>query len=65
MAEKWIPLPGSDARPINVEVAETDGDGCVTRYRVWPAGYPEPPGNPVKWSPETLRRTWKPESEGE
>jgi hypothetical protein len=56
---RWRPLPGTvKPRAINTRLDHVDGEGRRI-YRVWPAGLPEPPGNPVKISEETLRQTYE------
>ena len=64
MAKKWIALDGDPDASLSVTPDETDDDGNVLRYRVWPADQPEPPGNPFKFTPEALRVAYKPEDEG-
>ena len=43
---------------IDTRYDYTDDQGRAM-YRVWVAGRPEPPGNPVKWSEQTLRQSFE------
>jgi len=63
-ATKWVPVRGQ-GRSVNVELELVNEDGkTVPWYRFWHADCPEPPGNPMKIKPETLRRIgYKPEDE--
>ncbi len=44
---------------IDTRVDYVDAETGETYYRVWPAGLPEPAGNPVKWSESTLRELYE------
>ena len=63
-ATKWVPVKGQ-GRSINTELELVQENGrTVPYYRVWPGDCPEPPGNPMKFKPETLRMLgYRPEDE--
>lgn len=50
-------MPKDDDLPVVATEADgTDEDG-EPMYKVWPAGARRP-GNPPRWSGETLRKLW-------
>jgi len=57
---RWKPGPGrARMRAIDTRVDHVDEETGETFYRVWPAGYPEPKGNPAKWAESTLRELYE------
>lgn len=56
---RWRPTKQSDPpAPVDSRLDHVDEDGRKI-YRVWPAGRPEPKGNVVRWSEETLRQSFE------
>ena len=60
---RWRPLPGHNIDSIDTVVDHVDEDGQKV-YRAWPAGRPEPSGNPIRWSESTLRHHYEKDGEG-
>ena len=60
---RWRPRPAADPpKPVDSRFAyRRNGQ---TYYSVWPAGRKEPPGNPVKWSEDTLRHSFEKVDDG-
>ena len=61
---RWRPGRGQDVSAVDTCVDHVDPETGEVFYRVWPAGRPEPRGNPVKWSESTLRHHFEKADDG-